>query len=153
MFQIEHDYFEHSEILGWRMKYGKIIFNRLFQKKSVFQITSSILLKVVPQPFPGQKMSRIDFLTVATNFRFLFDFYGHSLLKRSKLSTRRMSSGRLFHKLGAADEKARSPIKSFSVLNWDTLIRDFNIRPLAERKLSRRCSLIAIKSKFDRKPM
>ena len=43
-------------------------------------------------------------------------------LKRSKLSTRRMSSGRLFHKLGAADEKARSPIKSFSVLNRDTLI-------------------------------
>ena len=25
-------------------------------------------------------MSRIDFLTVATNFRFLFEFYWHSLL-------------------------------------------------------------------------
>ena len=31
-------------------------------------------------PFPGRKMNRIDFLTVATNFRFLFDFYWHSLL-------------------------------------------------------------------------
>ena len=29
-------------------KYGKIIFNGLFQKKSVFQKTSSILMKVVP---------------------------------------------------------------------------------------------------------
>ena len=38
IFYIEHDYFEHSEI----------IFNRLFQKKSVFQKTSSILRKVVP---------------------------------------------------------------------------------------------------------
>ena len=39
MLLIEPDYFEHSEILGWRVaKYGKIIFNGLFQKKSVFQI-------------------------------------------------------------------------------------------------------------------
>ena len=31
-------YFEHSEILSWRIaKYGKIIFNGLFQKRSVFQ--------------------------------------------------------------------------------------------------------------------
>ena len=29
-------------------------------------------------------MSRIDFLTVATNFQFLFDFYWHSLLIRLK---------------------------------------------------------------------
>ena len=36
-------YFEPSEILSWRIaKYGKIIFNGLFQKKSVFQKTSSI---------------------------------------------------------------------------------------------------------------
>ena len=51
MFKIEHGYFEHSEILSWRVaKYGKIIFktfNSLFQKKSVFQTTSCILLKVV----------------------------------------------------------------------------------------------------------
>ena len=47
MVQIKHDYFKHSEILGWRMKYGKIIFNRLFQKKSVFQNNTSTLLKVV----------------------------------------------------------------------------------------------------------
>ena len=73
--------FEHSEILSLRIaKYGKIIFNGLFRKESVFQKTSSILMKVVPYPFPGQKMSRIVFLTVATNFRFLFDFYWHSLL-------------------------------------------------------------------------
>ena len=46
---MEHDYFEHSEILSWRVaKYGKIIFHGLFQKKSVFQKSSSILLKVVP---------------------------------------------------------------------------------------------------------
>ena len=36
MVQIKHDYFEHSEILS-----------RLFQKKSVFQNTTSTLLKVV----------------------------------------------------------------------------------------------------------
>ena len=49
MYYIEHDYFEHSEILSWRVaKYGKKIFNGLFQKKSVFQKTSSILLKIVP---------------------------------------------------------------------------------------------------------
>ena len=46
---MEHDYFEHREILSWRIaKYGKIIFNGLFEKESVFQKTSSILLKVVP---------------------------------------------------------------------------------------------------------
>ena len=34
MFLIENDYFERSEILGWRItKYGKIIFNRLFKKE------------------------------------------------------------------------------------------------------------------------
>ena len=49
IFYIEQDYFEHSEIFSWPItKYGKIIFNGLFQKKSVFQKTSSILLKVVP---------------------------------------------------------------------------------------------------------
>ena len=33
MFSIEHDYFEHSEILSWRIaKYGKIVFNGLFLK-------------------------------------------------------------------------------------------------------------------------
>ena len=48
MVKIEHDCFEHSEILSWRVgKYGKIIVNGLFQKKSIFQKTSSILLKVV----------------------------------------------------------------------------------------------------------
>ena len=49
IFYIEQDYFEHSEIFSWPIaKYGKIIFNGLFQKKRVFQKTSSILLKVVP---------------------------------------------------------------------------------------------------------
>ena len=62
-------------------------------------------------------------------------------LKRSKLSTRRMSSGRLFHKLGAADEKARSPKVFFSFKPGY-----FNLRPLAEWKLSRGSSLIAIES-------
>ena len=38
IFYIEQDYFEHSEIFSWPIaKYGKIIFNGLFQKKSVFQ--------------------------------------------------------------------------------------------------------------------
>ena len=54
-------------------------------------------------------------------------------LKRSKLSTRRMSSGRLFHKLGAADEKARSP-KVF-----------FSFKPGYK--------YFKINTKFDRKPM
>ena len=36
-------------------------------------------------------------------------------LKRSKLSTRRIWRGRLFHKVGAADEKARSPKVFFSL--------------------------------------
>ena len=62
-------------------------------------------------------------------------------LKRSKLSTRRMSSGRLFHKLGAADEKARSPKVFFSFKPGY-----FNLRPLAEWKLSLGSSLIAIES-------
>ena len=52
-----------------------------------------------------------------------------------------MSNGRLFHKLEEADEKARSP-KVFSSFKPGY----FNVRPLAERKLSRGCSLIAIKS-------
>ena len=48
MVQIKHDYFKHSEILSWRVgKYGKIIFNGLFQKESVFQNNTSTLLKVV----------------------------------------------------------------------------------------------------------
>ena len=37
-FLIEHDNLEHSEILSWSIaKYGKIIFNGLFQKESVFK--------------------------------------------------------------------------------------------------------------------
>ena len=57
------------------------------------------------------------------------------------MSTRRMSSGRLFHKLAAADEKTRSPKVFFSFK-----LGYFNLRPLAEQKLSHDCSLIAIKS-------
>ena len=51
-------------------------------------------------------------------------------LKRSKLSSRRMCRGRLFHKLEAADEKARSPKVFFSFK-----LGYFKIRPLAERRL------------------
>ena len=37
MLLIEHDYLEYSKILSWRIvKYGKIIFNGLFQKRSFF---------------------------------------------------------------------------------------------------------------------
>ena len=60
----------------------------------------------------------------------------------------------MFDKLGAADEKARSSKVFFSFK-----LGYFKIRPLAERRLKRGGSLIAIKkyfkinTKFDRKPM
>ena len=72
---VEQDYFQHSEILSWRVaKYGKSIFNGLFQKESVFQKTSSISLKLVVSLSLDKKWAESIFWLWARIFDFCLIF-------------------------------------------------------------------------------
>ena len=76
MFQIEHDYFEHSEILSCaEPNTAKLFLTVYFKRKAYFPKIVPFYRRQYLSLSLDKKMSGIDFLTVATNFRFLLDFY------------------------------------------------------------------------------